>query len=50
MNLDDWGKRWEDKKTGWHKTAVNERLVKYFKKEAKRVFVPLCGKSVDLMW
>lgn len=50
MNNEDWAKRWIDGKTGWHKNAPNERLLKYFPKITKRVFVPLCGKTVDLMW
>lgn len=50
MKLDDWGNRWVDKRTGWHKSVTNEQLIKYFPSGAKRVFVPLCGKSVDLLW
>ena len=50
MNNEDWAKRWIDGKTAWHKNTPNERLLKYFPQETKRVFVPLCGKTVDLIW
>jgi len=74
--LSPWLKRWNSKKIGFHKTGVNEFLLKYghliipnFSQNEKdelcsstetvtacntnaenniRIFVPLCGKSVDM--
>ncbi len=56
-----WSKRWEGPTLGWHLDHVNPHLAKYTdvligKNRSKvdaaeggsRVFVPLCGKSVDL--
>ena len=48
--LTDWAQRWVDGRTGWHKTTPNATLQKYFPKGISRVFVPLCGKTVDLIW
>jgi len=50
-----WSTRWEDGKTGWHKDHTNPHLVEYidyFGKDVKdaRVLVPLCGKTVDMMF
>jgi len=41
--------------TGWHLKEVNPLLVKHFHllvdgRKNVSVFVPLCGKSVDLKW
>jgi|ERR1712130_81260 len=49
-SLTEWAQRWVDGRTGWHKTAPNTTLQKYFPKHIRRVFVPLCGKTVDLIW
>jgi thiopurine S-methyltransferase len=49
-----WQDRWVDNKIGFHLGEVNPYLVEYwpsFKLHAgSRVFVPLCGKSLDLLW
>ena len=50
-----WLKRWEDNQIGWHKDTVNRFLIKYADeltqgRSSLRVFVPLCGKSLDLLW
>lgn len=54
-----WAKRWSGPKLGWHKEDVNPHLQKYTKmllqngeedSDAARIFVPLCGKSVDLAY
>jgi thiopurine S-methyltransferase len=54
MEPDFWIKRWENGETGFHGTEANPLLVKYFEKltltPGNRVFVPLCGKSLDLAW
>lgn len=49
---EDWLSRWQEGRTGWHETGGNAALKKYWPKVAsgKRVLVPLCGKSADLLW
>lgn len=54
MEPDFWHNRWENNLTGFHLNEVNPHLkanwsVLNLKPEA-RVFVPLCGKSLDLIW
>jgi thiopurine S-methyltransferase len=51
MNSKYWIGRWERSETGWHQTEVEPRLQEYFVElSPTRVFVPLCGKSLDLLW
>ena len=46
-----WNGRWERGETGWHQSQVEPNLVLHFGSlEPTRVFVPLCGKSLDLLW
>ena len=50
-----WEKHWTDNKIGWHRDTVNKFLVKYVHeltggRSNLRVFVPLCGKSIDMLW
>jgi len=50
--MTNWIKRWEDGKIGWHRDVVNSRLVKFYSciDSANSVFVPLCGKSADMLF
>ena len=54
MDANFWHNRWQTNQTGWHETAVNPLLITHFPSlnvpPGKRVFVPLCGKSLDLGW
>ena len=54
MDPDFWRQRWEKKEIGWHESQANPLLVRHFPKLAltkrSRVFVPLCGKTLDLSW
>ena len=52
LDLDYWDKRWQDGKTGWHKTEANDMLVMYHGhyKEEGTVLFPMCGKSVDMKY
>ena len=54
MDKSFWEKRWKDKKVGFNQAQPNRFLVEYFPKlnlkPGSTVFVPLCGKSVDMMW
>lgn len=49
-----WLKRWENREIGFHQKEVNPFLLKYFEQLAltakRRVFVPLCGKTIDISW
>ena len=49
-----WQQRWQEGRIGFHKSDVNPELIKYFSNMAlpigSRVLVPLCGKSVDMVW
>ena len=49
-----WQNRWQTNQTGWHECAVNPLLITHFPSlnlaQDSRVFVPLCGKSLDLGW
>jgi thiopurine S-methyltransferase len=51
---DFWLDRWRSAQIGFHQAAVDRHLKAYWpllKLPAhSRVFVPLCGKSLDLMW
>lgn len=49
-----WLDRWEKNDIGFHRPEANPLLVQHFASLAlpanHRVFVPLCGKSLDLHW
>jgi len=45
-----WLQRWQEGNIGWHEGQGNAGLQKYWKQSGKRVLVPLCGKSLDLIW
>jgi thiopurine S-methyltransferase len=49
---EDWISLWEQGRTGWHEPAGNAALKKYWPvvPPGRRVLVPLCGKSMDLIW
>ena len=49
-----WQQSWRDRRTAFHQSAVNAHLVRFWPSLGlapdTRVFVPLCGKSLDLLW
>ena len=49
-----WLDRWERDEIGFHQTGVNSYLSKYWSElkltHGSKVFVPLCGKSRDMLW
>ena len=49
-----WHQKWESKDIAFHRSEANPLLVKYFNElslaKGSRVFVPLCGKSLDIPW
>jgi len=54
MDESFWHQRWESNDIGFHKTEANSLLVKHFKalslEKGRRVFLPLCGKTLDIAW
>ncbi len=54
MKKDFWLERWERQEIGFHQGEVNPYLIKYWARanpaHSGKVFVPLCGKSQDLIW
>jgi len=47
---DAWLERWEIGRTGWHEAGGNRGLRRHWRASGRRVLVPLCGKSADLLW
>lgn len=54
MDAEFWKQRWENNETGFHLDEVNPFLPRFWGRlhipENSQVFVPLCGKSLDLLW
>ncbi len=54
MDAEFWKQRWENNQTGFHLDEVNPFLPRFWPQlhlpEKGMVFVPLCGKSLDLRW
>jgi len=45
-----WLERWQEGRIGWHEADGNASLRKHWAASGKRVLVPLCGKTQDLIW
>jgi len=54
MNTSFWLKKWEDNNIAFHGSEANPALVKHFQAlslaPGSRVFLPLCGKTLDIAW
>lgn len=54
MKKDFWLERWERKEIGFHQNEINPYLRQHWQElhlaRDSEVFVPLCGKSSDLLW
>lgn len=54
MEKDFWLERWERAEIGFHQDEVNPYLRDYWQAlhpvSGSEVFVPLCGKSLDMLW
>ncbi|MDO8812690.1 MAG: thiopurine S-methyltransferase [Gallionella sp.] len=54
MKKDFWLERWKRKEIGFHQSDINPYLRQYWQElhlaRDSEVFVPLCGKSNDLLW
>ncbi|WP_260955131.1 thiopurine S-methyltransferase [Pseudomonas citri] len=54
MEPEFWHKRWSTNQIGFHSSEVNPYLQRFWPRlglaAGARVLVPLCGKSLDLLW
>jgi len=54
MDLNFWHERWQANLTGFHQSEINDYLVRYWPRlnlaKDSRILVPLCGKSLDMLW
>lgn len=54
MDADFWHTRWQDNRIGFHRETPLPLLVQHWPTlrlpPGSRVFVPLCGKSLDMVW
>lgn len=54
MNRDFWQARWDEGRIGFHQDEINPHLQRYWPMlgvaPGATVFVPLCGKSRDMLW
>ena len=49
-----WQEKWQSNEIGFHQSKFNPLLLQYFSsldlKPRAAIFVPLCGKSLDMVW
>ncbi|SEQ14973.1 thiopurine S-methyltransferase [Azotobacter beijerinckii] len=49
-----WLQLWRDRRTDFHQKKVNHYLARFWpdlaRPQGSRIFVPLCGKSLDMIW
>lgn len=54
MHPDFWHERWNNRQIGFHREDVHPYLIQFWQdlrlEAGSRVFVPLCGKSRDMLW
>ncbi|NMG73463.1 thiopurine S-methyltransferase [Aromatoleum diolicum] len=54
MDADFWHRKWANNEIGFHGDAVNPMLVKHLPalalEKGRRLFLPLCGKTLDIHW
>ena len=54
MEASFWHERWEENDIGFHLSETNPLLLAHFSalglNKGQRVFVPLCGKTLDIHW
>lgn len=54
MNPEFWQQRWQAGRIGFNQPQVNPLLINYFAEinlpAGSRIFAPLCGKSIDMLW
>ena len=54
MDNDFWHARWQANQIGFHQNEINPWLVRYWSslqlEQHSRILVPLCGKTLDMIW
>jgi thiopurine S-methyltransferase len=54
MEPDFWLNKWDKNEIAFHGSEANPLLLKYFKEltltKGSRIFIPLCGKTLDIHW
>ena len=54
MDASFWHQKWEKEDIAFHENEANPLLVQYLKElslvNGSRVFIPLCGKTLDIPW
>lgn len=54
MDRNFWHQRWEKNEIAFHEGKPNPLLVRYFSElslaKGRRIFVPFCGKTLDISW
>lgn len=54
MNKEYWQQKWQSKEIGFNQLQPNQLMQRYFSSlkltPGCRVFVPLCGQSIDMLW
>jgi thiopurine S-methyltransferase len=54
VDSDFWLDRWRNGQTGFHQPSVDGNLIRHWQTlalpKSSRILVPLCGKSLDLLW
>ena len=54
MEPNFWLEKWQTNNIAFHKSEANPLLVEYFKElsliKDSRIFLPLCGKTLDIAW
>ena len=52
--MTDWISRWENNRIGWHADQINRQLIEYLDQlnlsPGDTIFVPLCGKTKDMLF
>lgn len=54
MDAHFWHQRWQKNEIGFHQSDADAQLVKHFPQlqlqTGNRIFLPLCGKTLDIAW
>ncbi|NEP63206.1 MAG: thiopurine S-methyltransferase [Symploca sp. SIO2G7] len=54
MDTSFWHQKWKNNSIAFHRSDANPLLVKHFQElsleSGRRIFVPLCGKTLDIAW
>ncbi|HEA25671.1 MAG TPA: thiopurine S-methyltransferase [Ectothiorhodospiraceae bacterium] len=53
MKSEFWHQRWKEEQIGFHQSEINSYLQQHWSEnflDQSSVFVPLCGKSQDMLW